>query len=155
MAATVGVVEDSPEQKRQAYDAAVRLMQGRFVKTLLPESLTLRGVEAAPDGAPEALDGACKAAVRLEVVRAAPGNDGVGAAVTARADALGEGGGGVVVVLAKHARGAVAEFFMGSVCAHVTRRCKRATVCVTHGGDDAAAAAAGAAAGGHAGGKQA
>lgn len=148
MAATVGaVVEDSPEQKKRAYDAAIEMIKSRFcanAKLAPPPALVARGVEAAPDGAPDALDGGgSKSGVRLEVVRAAQGNDAVGAAVCSRADALGKG---TVLVLAKHSRGAVAEFFMGSVCGHVTKRCKTATVCVTHGGDGGAAVAAGGAA---------
>lgn len=122
MTATMGVIEDTPEQKKKTYDAAVALLKTRFVPKL-PPALASRGVEVAPDGAPEAL-GSSSSAVRLEVIRAAPGNDAVGAAVVARADALGAG---TVVVLAKHSRSAVAEFFVGSVCALVTKKCKHAT----------------------------
>ncbi len=57
---------------------------------------------------------------QLEVVKYAADNDSIGSIVCKRAEQLMA----TVVVLAKHNKGAIAEFFVGSVTNYCTKHCK-------------------------------
>ncbi|KXZ53367.1 hypothetical protein GPECTOR_7g1263 [Gonium pectorale] len=64
---------------------------------------------------------------QLELVRFATDNESIGAVICKRADQLNAS----CVVMAKHNKGAIKEFFVGSVCNYCTHHCK-APVLVMH-----------------------
>lgn len=60
-------------------------------------------------------------AYKVEIVHFLTDNDSIGEAVCKRAEALSA----AAVVMAKHQRGAIAEFFLGSVTKYCTTHCKQ------------------------------
>ncbi|KAI7840666.1 hypothetical protein COHA_005588 [Chlorella ohadii] len=63
-------------------------------------------------------------AYKVEIVHFLTDNDSIGEAVCKRAEALNA----AAVVMAKHQRGAIAEFFLGSVTKYCTHHCKQPLV---------------------------
>ncbi|KFM29237.1 hypothetical protein F751_1613 [Auxenochlorella protothecoides] len=63
-------------------------------------------------------------AYKVEIVHFLTDNDSIGEAIVTRAAALKA----AAVVLAKHQRGAIAEFFMGSVTKYVTHHIKQPVI---------------------------
>ncbi|KAI3428123.1 hypothetical protein D9Q98_006506 [Chlorella vulgaris] len=60
-------------------------------------------------------------AYKVEIVHFLTDNDSIGEAICKRAEALNA----AAVVMAKHQRGAIAEFFLGSVTKYATHHCKQ------------------------------
>lgn len=63
-------------------------------------------------------------AYKVEIVHFLTDNDSIGEAICKRAEALQA----AAVVMAKHQRGAIAEFFLGSVTKYCTHHCKQPLV---------------------------
>lgn len=60
-------------------------------------------------------------AYKVEIVHFLTDNDSIGEAICKRGEALGA----AAVIMAKHQRGAIAEFFLGSVTKYCTHHCKQ------------------------------
>lgn len=100
-----GLIEDDEATKQKVADHAQEFLKEKFMSKL----------EAA------------KIPYHVEVVRSSVDNDTIGALVCKHAEQLNA----AVVVMAKHTRTAVKEFFVGSVTSYCTHHCK-APVLVMH-----------------------
>jgi structural maintenance of chromosome 2 len=58
---------------------------------------------------------------QVDILRASTDNDTIGAVICRRADAVNA----AVVIMAKHTRGAIKEFFVGSATNYCTHHCKQ------------------------------
>ncbi|KAF8060065.1 Zeaxanthin epoxidase [Scenedesmus sp. PABB004] len=94
-----GVIEDDEETKRKVEQHAQDFIRERFERRL--ESL--------------------KVPFQVDIVRGCVDNDSIGALVCRRAEQVGA----VAVVMAKHSRGAIKEFFVGSVTNYCAHHCKQ------------------------------
>lgn len=61
---------------------------------------------------------------KVEIIHYLVDNDSIGDAICKRADALGA----AAVIMAKHQRGAVSQFFLGSVSRYTTTHCKQPVI---------------------------
>jgi hypothetical protein len=86
----------------------------------LPQSSRTPHCAAHPHSAPPALPPAPQIPYKLELVRFATDNDSIGAVICRRAEQLNA----AAVVMAKHNKGAIREFFVGSVTVYCTHHCK-------------------------------
>ncbi|WIA13620.1 hypothetical protein OEZ86_006880 [Tetradesmus obliquus] len=94
-----GVIEDDEETKRKVEEHAQEFIRERFEKRL--ETLRIP--------------------YQVDIVRGCVDNDSIGALVCRRA----EGIDAVAVVMAKHSRGTIKEFFIGSVTNYACHHCKQ------------------------------
>lgn len=94
-----GVIEDDEETKRQVEQHAQEFVRERFEKRL------------------EVL----KIPFQVDIVRGCVDNDSIGALVCRRAEQMEA----VVVLMAKHSRGPIKEFFIGSVTNYAAHHCKQ------------------------------
>ncbi|GFH14123.1 methyltransferase, partial [Haematococcus lacustris] len=101
------VIEDSEEEKKRVEDHAREFLISKFAKHLDEK----------------------KVQYQAEIVRFATDNDSIGSVVCKRAEQLNAS----AIVLAKHNKGAVKEFFVGSVTNYVTHHC-RLPVIIMHCG---------------------
>jgi len=94
-----GVIEDDEETKRAVEQHAEEFIRTKFESKL--EEL--------------------KIPFQVDILRASTDNDTIGAVICRRADAVNA----TVVVMAKHTRGAIKEFFVGSATNYCTHHCKQ------------------------------
>jgi structural maintenance of chromosome 2 len=94
-----GVLEDDEETRRKVEEHAQNFIKERF-ETKLAE---------------------LKIPYQVEIVRGCVDNDSIGALLCRRAEQLNAG----VVLMGKHNRGAVKEFFIGSVSNYALHHCKQ------------------------------
>jgi len=92
------VVEDDPETQRKVEDHARQHLTTKYVPVLEEKKVTYQ----------------------IEIVRFATDNDSIGSIVCKRAEQLNA----AAVVMAKHNKGSIQEFFVGSVCNYCTHHCK-------------------------------
>ncbi|GIL49589.1 hypothetical protein Vafri_5924 [Volvox africanus] len=92
------VIEDDEATKKRVEDNARQTLTERFVPKLAAKDVSYQ----------------------LELVRFATDNESIGAVICRRAEQLQAS----CVVMAKHNKGAVKEFFVGSVCNYCTHHCK-------------------------------
>lgn len=93
-----GVIQDDEETQRKVEQHAQELMEKKFASKLREKHIPFK----------------------VEIVKFATDNESIGSIICKRADQLNA----VVVVLAKHNRGRVKEFFVGSVASYCTHHCK-------------------------------
>ncbi|PNH03550.1 hypothetical protein TSOC_010373 [Tetrabaena socialis] len=93
------VVEDSEASQKRVEDHARNLLTEKFVPKLKAKDI----------------------AYQVELVRFATDNESIGAVICKRAEQLQA----ACVVMAKHNKGAIKEFFVGSVCNYCTHHCKQ------------------------------
>lgn len=96
------VVQDDPETQKRVEERARAFLTEKFASKLESK----------------------KVPYQIELVRFATDNDSIGAILCKRAEQLQA----VAVVMAKHNKGAIKEFFIGSVTNYLTHHCKSPVV---------------------------
>jgi nucleotide-binding universal stress UspA family protein len=96
---SIVTVDPDPQADLKHIADAKEFMKRRFVTKLASRSISYK----------------------VEIVHFLTDNDSIGEAICKRAEALNAS----AVVMAKHQRGAIAEFFLGSVTKYCTHHCKQ------------------------------
>lgn len=99
---SIVTVEPDPAEDLKHIQAAKEFMKTRFVTSLASRKIPYK----------------------VEIVHYLTDNDSIGDAICKRSDALKA----AAVVMAKHQRSGITEFFLGSVTKFVTHHCKQAVI---------------------------